>query len=65
MKIRIFLLSIILLSANTSYAGTTFTQLSKSVEIVDMDKWVKEKIKAEEYARKQGAFVYTGSQIIE
>ena len=64
MKIRIFLLSIILLSANTSYAGTTFTQLSKSVEIVDMDKWVKAKLAAEEYARKQGAMVYVGSTTI-
>jgi hypothetical protein len=34
-------------------AGTTFTQLSKTVEIVDMDKWVKAKLAAEEYARKQ------------
>ncbi len=64
-KIRIFLLSITLLSANTAYAGTTFTQLSKSVEIVDMDKWIKERDKALEYARKvKGAFVFTSSTTI-
>ena len=64
-RIRIFLLSIILLSANTSYAGTTFTQLSKSVEIVDMDKWVKAKLEADEYARKQGAMVWCSSQEVQ
>lgn len=66
MKIRIFLLSIILLSANTSYAGTTFTQLSKSVEIVDWDKWLMERDKALEYARKvKGAYVFCSSEVVE
>lgn len=46
-------------------AGTTFTHLSKSVEIVDWDKWLKEKDKADEYARKVGAYVFCGSQVIE
>ena len=48
-----------------AFAGTTFTQLSKSVEIVDMDKWIKEKDKADEYARKVGDYVFCGSQVIE
>ncbi len=47
-----------------AFAGTTFTQLSKSVEIVDWDKWLKERDKALEYARKQGAMVFTSSMTI-
>jgi hypothetical protein len=34
------------------HAGSNFTELSKSTEIVDWDKWVKAKVEAEEYARK-------------
>lgn len=57
-------LSLVFLSYPVS-AGTTFTQLSKSVEIVDMDKWVKERDKALEYARKvKGAYVFAGSMTI-
>lgn len=47
-----------------AFAGTTFTQLSKSVEIVDWDKWLKEKDKADEYARKVGAMVQCSSEVI-
>jgi hypothetical protein len=36
-----------------AHAGTSLQGLSKTVEIVDMDKWVKAKLAAEEYARKQ------------
>jgi len=64
MKLNLKLLLTALLLVNLSCevdAGTTFTQLSKTVEIVDMDKWVKAKLEAEEYARKQGAYVYCGS----
>lgn len=48
-----------------SYAGTTFTHLSKSVEIVDWDRWLKAKLEADEYARKVGAYVYAGSVVVE
>ena len=59
---RLALLTLLLLSYTTqSLAGSNFSQLSKSVEIVDMDKWVKAKLEADEYARKQGAMVYVGS----
>ena len=47
-------------------AGTSLQGLSKTVEIVDMDKWLKAKLEAEEYARKvKGAYVYTGSMVID
>ncbi len=68
MKLEAKLLLTALLLVNLSYpayGGTTFTQLSKSVEIVDMDKWIKERDKALEYARKvKGAFVFTSSTTI-
>ncbi len=56
MKLELIIPLTALLLVNLSCevdAGTTFTQLSKTVEIVDMDKWVKAKLAAEEYARKQ------------
>jgi len=68
MKLNLKLLLTALLLVNLSYpvsAGTTFTQLSKSVEIVDMDKWVKAKLAAEEYARKQKAMIFTHSEVVE
>jgi len=50
-----------LLLVNLSYpawAGTSLQGLSKTVEIVDMDKWIKERDKALEYERKvKGAMV--------
>lgn len=63
---KILLLGIIYIFFSTpAYSGTTFTQLSKSVEIVDMDKWVKAKLEADEYARKQGAMVWCSSQEVQ
>lgn len=56
LKLLLTALLLVNLSCEVS-AGTTFTQLSKSVEIVDMDKLVKAKLAADEYARKQGAMV--------
>ena len=62
---RLALLTLLLLSYTTqSLAGSNFSQLSKTVEIVDWDKWVKAKAEAEEYARKQGAMVFTGSMTV-
>lgn len=52
LKIALTVLLLVSLSCEVD-TGTTFTQLSKTVEIVDMDKWVKAKLAAEEYARKQ------------
>lgn len=68
MKLSLTILSTTLFLVFLSYpvdAGTTFTQLSKSVEIVDLDKWIKERDKALEYARKQGAMVFTHSEVVE
>lgn len=64
MNLYLKLLLTALLLVNLSYpayGGTTFTQLSKSVEIVDWEKWVKAKLAADEYARKQGAMVQCSS----
>lgn len=68
MKLSLTILSTTLFLVFLSYpvdAGTTFTQLSKSVEIVDWDKWLKERDKALEFARKQGAMVFTSSITIK
>lgn len=64
---KILLLGIIYIFFSTpAYSGTTFTQLSKSVEIVDWDKWVKERDKALEFARKvKGAMVFCSSEVVE
>lgn len=68
MKLELIIPLTALLLVNLSYpvsAGTTFTQLSKSVEIVDWDKWMKAKLEAEEFARKvKGAAVRTSSTTI-
>lgn len=62
---------ILLMICGVSHAGTSFKKLGDTVVVVDWDKWLKEKEKAEEYARKEakkarkGAFVITSSLIIE
>lgn len=63
-KLQIVLVLISFILAIDVDAGTTFTHLSKSVEIVDWDKWLKEKDKADEYARKVGAMVQCSSEVI-
>ena len=65
MSLKLLLPALLLVNLSCEVdAGTTFTQLSKSVEIVDMDKWMKAKLEAEEYARKQGAMIFTSSTTI-
>lgn len=64
MKLELKILSTSLFLVFLSYparAGTTMQNLNESTEIVDMDKWLKEKEKSDEYAKKQGTYVYAGS----
>lgn len=63
---RLALLTLLLLSYTTqSLAGSNFSQLSKTVEIVDWDKWVKAKKEADEYAKRVGATVVCSSEVLE
>jgi hypothetical protein len=64
MKLIISIFILLFMSVNV-YAGSNFTELSKSTEIVDWDKWVKAKLEAEEYAKRVGATVVTSSMTSE
>lgn len=65
MRLTLITILVFLLTTNT-WAGSNFTELSKTVEIVDWDKWVKERDKALEYEKKvKGAYVFTSSTTIQ
>ena len=65
MRQTLLTLLIILVTTNT-WAGSNFGELSKTVEIVDWDKWVKERDKALEYEKKvKGAMVFNHSEVLE
>lgn len=68
MNLYLTILSTTLFLVFLSYpvsAGTSLQDLSKTTEIVDMDKWIKERDKALEYARKvKGAMVFCSSEVI-
>ena len=66
LNLKILLTALLLVNLSCEVdAGTSLQGLSKSVEIVDMDKWVKAKLEADEYARKQGAMVWCSSQEVQ